>query len=312
MSISLSTKTSEENTNKSIVKGKSPVITIKDLNGQHIAITKLKFNKNKQATAGYINIKEKPAIAVHFETSILSINFDPKYYGEDDDKKVIPEENRQYQIVVRAHGGSYEVPEDTEIMIKFLNDLVDKTLEYGIENSKEITKKKYDISQKEFFKEAYFSSPVKQGTKPDGTLYRLQFNLKIAKDKETNTIPELILFKDSNVPIKIESWSHFQSLCPKNTPCKAIVKPILSFVNNKMFITFRIVQLKLYTVERATMPKTYAFSDEPVQLTRQIESLKIEEKSNSKTDSQVDSQTEEFIPDSEENSEIEVDVDEDA
>jgi hypothetical protein len=33
---------------------------------------------------------------------------------------------------------------------------VDKALEFGIENSKEITKKKYDISQKEIFRDAFF------------------------------------------------------------------------------------------------------------------------------------------------------------
>ena len=72
------------------------------------------------------------------ERSNLSINFDPKYYGEGDEKKNIPEEQRQYQIVVRAHGGSQEIPEDSEKMIKFLETIVDKALEFGIENSKDI------------------------------------------------------------------------------------------------------------------------------------------------------------------------------
>ena len=117
--------TATENTSTTNnVKGESPVIEVKDLDGQYLAITKIKFNKNKQPTAGFINIQRKPAIAVYFETSTLSVNFDPKYYGEGDEKKIVPEEQRQYQVVVRAHGGSLEVPENTEIMIKYLESIV--------------------------------------------------------------------------------------------------------------------------------------------------------------------------------------------
>ena len=84
------TAATENTSTTNNVKGESPVIEVKDLDGQYLAITKLKFNKNKQPTAGFINVQRKPAIAVYFETSTLSVNFDPKYYGEGDEKKIVP------------------------------------------------------------------------------------------------------------------------------------------------------------------------------------------------------------------------------
>lgn len=298
------TAATENTSTTNNVKGESPVIDVKDLDGQYLAITKLKFNKNKQPTAGFINIQRKPAIAVYFETSTLSVNFDPKYYGEGDEKKIVPDEQKQYQIVVRAHGGSLEVPENTEIMIKYLETIVDKALEFGIENSKDITKKKYDISQKEFFREAFFCTPLKQGTKPDGTLYTLQFSLKIMKDQDNN--PDLVFYKGNDVePTKINNWAHFQSLCPKNTPCKAVVKPIMSFVNGKIFVTFRLVILKAYSLEKLGKPTTFVFSDTPKQLTTTSLVTSTEKMSITKT--------EETVVDSEDenNSEVEVDVEDD-
>lgn len=296
--------TTENTSTTNNVKGESPVIEVKDLDGQYLAITKLKFNKNKQPTAGFINIQRKPAIAVYFETSTLSVNFDPKYYGEGDEKKIVPEEQRQYQIVVRAHGGSLEVPENTEILIKYLESIVDKALEFGIENSKDITKKKYDISQKEIFRDAFFNSPLKQGTKPDGTLYTLQFNLKIMKDQDNN--PDLVFYRGNDEePTKINSWAHFQSLCPKNTPCKAVVKPIMSFVNGKIYVTFRLVILKVYSLEKLGKPTTFVFSDTPKQSTTNSLIKSTEKMNITKTD--------ETVVDSEDenNSEVEVDVDDD-
>ena len=298
-----SASTENTSTNTHNVKGESPVIEVKDLDGQYLAITKLKFNKNKQPTAGFINIQRKPAIAVYFETSTLSVNFDPKYYGEGDEKKIVPEEQRQYQIVVRAHGGILEVPENTDIMVKYLETIVDKALEFGIENSKEITKKKYDISQKEIFRDAFFNSPLKQGTKPDGTLYTLQFNLKIMKDQDNN--PDLVFYRGNDLePTKINSWPHFQSLCPKNTPCKAVVKPILSFVNGKIYVTFRLVILKVYSLEKLGKPTTFVFSDTPKQLTTS---------SAKSVEDTIISKSEETVVDSEDenNSEVEVNVEDD-
>lgn len=297
--------TTTENTSiTNNVKGESPVIEVKDLNGQYLAITKLKFNKNKQPTAGFINIQRKPAIAVYFETSTLSIIFDPKYYGEGDEKKIVPDEQKQYSIVVKANGGSIEVPENTEIFIKYLESIVDKALEFGIENSKEITKKKYDISQKEIFRDAFFNSPLKQGTKPDGTLYTLQFNLKIMKDQDNN--PDLVFYKGNDEePTKINSWPHFQSLCLKNTPCKAVVKPIMSFVNGKIYVTFRLVILKVYSLEKLGKPTTFVFSDTPKQLT--TSSLV------TSTGKMSITKAEETVVDSEDEntSEVEVDVEDD-
>jgi len=298
-----SASTENTSTNTHNVKGESPVIEVKDLDGQYLAITKLKFNKNKQPTAGFINIQRKPAIAVYFETSTLSVNFDPKYYGEGDEKKIIPEEQRQYQIVVRAHGGILEVPENTDIMVKYIYAIVDKGLDFGIEYSKEITKKKYDISQKEIFRDAFFNSPLKQGTKPDGTLYTLQFNLKIMKDQDNN--PDLVFYRGNDLePTKINSWPHFQSLCPKNTPCKAVVKPILSFVNGKIYVTFRLVILKVYSLEKLGKPTTFVFSDTPKQLTTS---------SAKNVEDTIISKSEETVVDSEDenNSEVEVDVEDD-
>ena len=295
-----------EQTSTNTVKGESPIIEIKDLDGQYLSITKLKLNKNKQPTSGFINIQRKPAIAVYFETSTLSVNFDPKYYGEGDEKKIVPEEQRQYQIVARAHGGSMEVPENTEKMINYLHTIVDKALIFGIENSKEITKKKYDISQKEIFRDAFFNSPLKQGAKPDGSLYTLQFNLKIMKDEDNN--PDLVFYRGySKDPTRINNWAQFQSMCPKNTPFDAVLKPIISFVNGKMYVTLRLVILRAHAIEKLGKPTTFTFSNTPVQIsniTQESTLVKSNEKVKATSEEPV-------VHDSEDEDEVEVDVEND-
>lgn len=292
----------------------NPVISINDLNTNDIVITKLKFDKNKRPTAAFINVKNKPACVAAFESCTLNIAFEPNYFGENDEKKNIPEEQRNYTMVARPY--TNEISSDSEgsdpnkeleLMMSFLENLKDKAIDFGIENSKEILKKKFTPDQREIMADTSFSYPFKPKTKPDGTLYPVSISIKVPKNKDNN--PDVPVFRKLNnniEEVKIYDWDTMKQICAPNTKFRAILKPIISIVNKNVYFTLRLVQMLIYAVEKAYIPKTYAFSDASKYNIAQNTTKMIE------TETEVIS-NDGMVVDSEEenNSEVEVNVEED-
>jgi hypothetical protein len=248
----------------------SSVISISNLDSKKIIITKLKLNKTtKKYSAAFLNIEGKQANLFAFETSYLSIDFPPNYYGEQNKDSIVPDEQRNYSIVFRPNGGSMEVSDQSERFMEFLDDLKNMAIDFGIDNSGTVLKKKFDKSQREIMVETSFTSPVKQKAKADGTLYPPNVTVKIPKRKESN-FPDISLFKDHAGTIEqidlnvFDSWDKFKEIAAKGIKCKAIIRPMLSFINKSMNFTLRLVQLKVFTVDKLTIPRSYAFSDVPM------------------------------------------------
>ena len=245
----------------------SSIIPVSNLDSKKIIITKLKLNKaTKKYSAAFLHVEGKQANLFAYETSYLSIDFPPNYYGEQNKDLIVTEEQKNYSIVFRPNGGTMEVVEQTERFMEFNEDLKNMAIDFGIENSATILKKKFDKSNREIMVETSFTYPIKQKQKPDGEFYPPNITVKIPKKKDSY-LPDISLFIDHNGTInqvELTSWEQFKELASKGTKCKAIIRVILSFVNKSMNFTFRLVQLKLFTVDKLTIPRSYAFSDVPM------------------------------------------------
>ncbi len=254
----------------------SAIISVSELKSKKnsVIITKLKYNKDtKKYSAAFLYIVDKSANLFGFETSSLRVDFGASYFGSQNKDTITPEEQRNYSIMFRPDMSSPEFIEQSEAFMEFLDTLKEMAISFGIENSQLILKRKFDMSQKEMMVETSFTYPVKQKAKPDGTFYSPNIQVKIPKNKESG-LPDISLFRDhaGNIEqINLVSWEQLQEIAPRGVRCKAIFRPMLSFVNKCMNFTLRLVQLKVFTVDKLTIPKSYAFSDTPMEVKKTTE-----------------------------------------
>jgi len=234
------------------------VLTAKTLDIETTLITNPKLNKNKQLSAGIINSKTRSA--VYIETPYLINPFGISSY---DGGKTITEEQRTYSISLKAAGGQNENLEEIQTLFNYLKELDEKAIDYGLIHSQQIFKKKYEESQRSILVDLLYNRCVKPSVGQDGTVYPDKITLKVMKNEQMK--PDVLVFKDSPTPLEIENWDHLQDIVPKGTAIKVIMQPRLYFVNGKMGINFRVLQIKLPNFEKVGRPITYAFSETPVE-----------------------------------------------
>ena len=262
------------------------VLNVKNLNIETTIITNPKLNKNKQLSAGIINEATKSAI--YIETPYLINPFSISAY---DGGKIIPEEQKSYSLVLKAHGGPSENADDIQAFFNYLKQLDDKAIDYGILHSQTFFKKKYTLEQKDIVVDLLYNKCVRPSIGPDGKVYPEKITLKVSKT--VDLLPDILIFKDSIEPLEIKSWEQLQNIIPKGLAVKAIIQPRLYFVNSKFGINFRVLQVKLPNYEKISKPIAYAFSDIPVQKEEAtLEVQKNEKISSLNEDYQEDSEVE--------------------
>ena len=284
------------------------VQTAKTLDIETTILTNPKLNKNKQLSAGIISSKTNSA--VYIETPELINPFGLSFF---DGAKGATEDAKSWSIVLKASGGKNGNQEDIDRFFKFLKDLDDKIIDYGLLHSQTLFKKKYDESQRAIVVDLLYNRGVKSSVGKDGTVYPDQIKLKVMKNE--NMLPDVNVFKNSATPMTLSSWEDLQALVPKGTPLKAIIQPRVYFVNGKFGTNFRVLQIKLPNVERVGRPIGYSFSEAPASEAVSDEAplsvLNVEKMSISstveKTETTPDSEEEE--EESEEGSEVEVEED---
>jgi hypothetical protein len=237
------------------------VLTSQTLNIENTVLTVPKLNKVKQLSAGIINTTTRSAL--YIETPYLINAFGLTYY---DGGKEVKEEDRQWSLSLKAVGGQGQAPEDVVTLFEFLKQLDEKTIDYGIEHSQTIFKKKYTQEQRNILVDLLYNRGVKPSVGSDGTVYPDRITLKVMKNDQK--LPELMVFKDSEKPLNIDSWETLQGLISKGMPIKAIIQPKWYFVNGKMGINYRVLQVKLPNQERIGRPLGYAFSEPPSAVTK--------------------------------------------
>jgi len=234
---------------------------------ENIIITDPKKDKETgQLRAAFLHKRNNQANTFAIETTPVKVAFSPTYYGENNKDSIVPEENRNYSFVTSPNGGTLEIVENTKNFMnslkKIKTDVVDP---YYVKHSLLVSKKKVDAHNKDVMIETSVTYSVKENKqKPDGTFYDPNITVKINKK---NGLPDLSLFIEKNGvvnQVEVTSFTQLQELLPRGTICKMIIRLIISFVNKSMHVSFRLVQLKIYAVDKLTIPKTYAFSDTPM------------------------------------------------
>lgn len=233
------------------------VLKTNDLDIETTIITQPKLNKNKQLTAAIINSKTRSAL--YIETPYLINPFGLSAY---DGGKDIKEEAKSWSLVLKAQGSQNDSAEEITALFNYFKALDEKTIDYGLEHSQTIFKKKYDESQRAILVDLLYNRCVKPSVGGDGTVYPDKITLKVMKKLDMS--PDVLLFKDTSEPLSIGTWDELQNSIPKGVPLKAIIQPRLYFVNGKMGINFRVLQIKLQSVSKVGRPITYAFSDAPI------------------------------------------------
>ena len=230
------------------------IVNAKNLNKNAIIITAPKLNKNKQLSAAILNENTKTSFFI--ETMSLIAPFGITAY---DAGKDMSSETKSWSITFKAQSHGNEFQDDINTLFTFLKDLDDFAIDYGLENSVQLFKKKYDGSQRAILADLLFNRGVKPSVGPDGTVYPDKITCKIMKNEQM--LPDLLVFKDSQDPVDINGWDHLIELIPKGMAFKSIIQPKIYFVNGKFGINYRLVQIKIPNVQKVGRPLTYAFSD---------------------------------------------------
>lgn len=272
----------------------SAIVTIDKLDINNVIITDLKLNQKKQLTAGIINGKTNSALFI--ETPYLINPFGVSAY----DSGGLKEEQKSYSLSLKATGGSNESPENVKTFFDFFKKLDDKVVQYGITNSEKIFKKKYD----ETLVRAFYNTGIKPSPLgPDGTPYPDKISVKIMKKEDFS--PDLLVFKDGQHPLEINSWEELQNNILKGTAVKCIIQPKFYIVNGKFGVNFRVLQIKIPSIQKMSRPITYAFSDEST-----TENIPLKELSLSKQKVESNLKENNAVADSDEEDEDEDDEEE--
>ena len=263
---------------QSNTNNKTSVQTIKSLNIDNVTLTNLKVDKiTKRLSAGIIDQITRSSL--YIQTTDLIAPFGVSAYDGGNGKST-QEESKTWSLVLKAAGGQNENIDEINILIKFLKALDEKAIDYAMNNSYAIFKKKYESSQRAVVTDLLYNRCVKPSVSSDGTVYPDKITLKIMKNDQM--LPDVLVFKNSPEPLEINSWEMLQSLIPKGTPIKAIIQPKAYFVNGKMGINFRVLQIKLPNFEKVGRPVTYAFSEAPTLNDDNVKAY-VEENNNNKT-----------------------------
>lgn len=175
--------------------------------------------------------------------------------------------------------------EHDDKLIQSLTDLDEYMIDFAVEHSLIIFKKKYTSAQREVVRAMYTSSIKKS----EGGDYPPRIAPKIQKKSSTDLTPGLLFYHSEEEEVEIESFSQLEKLVPKGARVKAIVSLRPWFVSGRFGVNMTIQQI-LVPKMSGGKPTTYSFSNRTGVASTKItasESIKsIEKESNEKDDEQ--------------------------
>jgi hypothetical protein len=146
--------------------------------------------------------------------------------------------------------------EHDDKLIQSFNELDEYMIDFAVEHSLIIFKKKYTSAQREVVR-AMYTSLVK---KSDGGDYPPRIAPKIQKKSSTDNTPSLLFYHSEEEEVEIESFSQLEKLVPKGARVKAIVSIRPWFVSGRFGLNLTIQQI-LVPKMSSGKPTTYAFSN---------------------------------------------------
>jgi hypothetical protein len=179
----------------------------------------------------------------HVETNIGRAPFGVKAFeaGEKSDKT-------DYSLNISL--------EHDDKLIQSLSQLDEYMIDFAVENSMIIFKKKYTLAQREVVRAMYTSSVKKS----EGGDYPPRIAPKIQKKSSTDLTPSLLFYHSEEEEVEIESFSQLEKLVPKGARVKAIVSLRPWFVSGRFGVNLTIQQILVPKISNGK-PTCYSFSN---------------------------------------------------
>ena len=180
--------------------------------------------------------------------------------------------------------------QEDDKLIQSLTQLDEYMIDFAVEHSMMIFKKKYTPQQREVVRAMYTSSVKKSDTGD----YPPRIAPKIQKKSSTDLTPGLLFYHSEEEEVDIESFAQLEKLVPKGARVKAIVALRPWFVSGRFGLNMTIQQI-LVPKMSSGKPTTYAFSNKTGIVSTKItatESIKSIEKEVNDKDNEQEEQEE--------------------
>jgi hypothetical protein len=146
--------------------------------------------------------------------------------------------------------------DENDKLIQSLSELDEYMIDFAVEHSMLIFKKKYTPAQREVVRAMYTSSVKKS----EGGDYPPRIAPKIQKKSSTDLTPALLFYHSEEEEVEIESFSQLEKLVPKGARVKAIISLRPWFVSGRFGVNLTIQQI-LVSKMSSGKPTTYAFGN---------------------------------------------------
>ena len=189
--------------------------------------------------------------------------------------------------------------EHDDKLIQSFIELDEYMINFAVEHSMIIFKKKYTSAQREVVR-AMYTSLVK---KSDGGDYPPRIAPKIQKKSSTDLTPALLFYHSEEEEVEIESFSQVEKLVPKGARVKAIVSLRPWFVSGRFGVNLTIQQILVPKISGGK-PTSYSFSNKTgivstkITATESIKSIENAKEEEPEDDDQKDGTDVESVEDS--------------
>jgi hypothetical protein len=265
------------------------IFKFSSLNANKFILTKAKKNDKGKVQASLLKDDEFNK-SFYVETAGVIAPFAPSTYNPNNN---VPESEQNWALSVKASPANGESQENVDKFFEIFRILEQRVIDWALENSLLVFGKAYKPEQRSIV-EALLEKKklIKSSIDKEGNPYPDRIEFKFSRDDTGK--PDVLVFRDSSVPIKVNSFAEIVELIPKGSSIKAIIHPTLYVMPGGCGIRLRIVQIKLLNnTQKLGKPITYAFSD-PVVDSNKVELTDDEKnKISSNDDSNIEVSNEE-------------------
>ena len=241
------------------------IFKFSSIDADELILTKAKKNDKGKVQASLLHNEIKKSF--YIETPYLIAPFSPSTYNPNNN---VPEVEQNWSLSVKATPGNGDSQENVDKFFDIFRKLEQRMVDWALENSLLVFGKAYKPEQRTII-EALLEKKklIKSSIDKEGNPYPDRIDFKFSRNDNNN--PDVLIFRDTSVPLQLNSFAEIVDLIPKGSSVKAIIHPTLYVMPGGCGIRLRIVQIKLSNnSQKLGKPITYAFSD-PV-----IESTKVE------------------------------------
>lgn len=109
-----------------------------------------------------------------------------------------------------------------------------------------------------------YDSGVRGKLDAKGVPYPDKISPKVLHQENDESTPKIVLFKNSKIPLEINSWNDLENMIEKGRSLRGIIQPKVYFLKDRYGITYEYHQIKLPSIVTTNDIKlgNYSFSDD--------------------------------------------------